>query len=174
MNLPQAVEVAVKYRNLLSPWCERIEIAGSIRRRKPEVKDIEIVCVPKSVHLIPFVTTVKQWYKIKGEPTGRYTQRGLYESINLDLFMPQKKDFIRQFAIRTGPAEYSAKVIAVAWVKGGWRGTEDGLRLQKECVLKGKKWICTAARPTLPPEWITEQEFFDWLGVKFIQPEKRC
>ena len=30
----------------LRPACVRIEIAGSIRRSKPEVKDIEIVCVP--------------------------------------------------------------------------------------------------------------------------------
>jgi len=32
---------------MLRPACERIEIAGSIRRLKPEVKDIEIVAVPK-------------------------------------------------------------------------------------------------------------------------------
>lgn len=33
----------------LAPYCERIEIAGSIRRRKPEPSDIEIVAISKVV-----------------------------------------------------------------------------------------------------------------------------
>lgn len=33
----------------LAPYCERIEIAGSIRRRKPEPSDIEIVAISKTV-----------------------------------------------------------------------------------------------------------------------------
>lgn len=31
----------------MRPFCERLEIAGSIRRKKPDVKDIEIVAIPK-------------------------------------------------------------------------------------------------------------------------------
>lgn len=31
---------------LLAPTCDRIEVAGSIRRERPEVKDIELVAVP--------------------------------------------------------------------------------------------------------------------------------
>jgi len=175
MILSRALEVSNKYQGLLSPWCEpeMCRIAGSTRRKKPEVGDIELVCVPRTVHLIPFVTTVRQWYKKKGEPTGRYTKRGLYEGIDLDLFIPQKEDFIRQFVIRTGSDTYSHNVIAAAWVKKGWRGTEDGLRLEKECIQQGKKWLVNVPRPQLPPIWKTEEEFFAWLGVKFIEPEKR-
>lgn len=43
MKLEQALEIAEKVKALLAPHCERIEIAGSIRRKKPDVKDIEIV-----------------------------------------------------------------------------------------------------------------------------------
>ena len=32
---------------LLTPYCARIEIAGSIRRQRPQVKDIELLCVSK-------------------------------------------------------------------------------------------------------------------------------
>ena len=32
----------------LRPHCERIEIAGSLRRGKPDVGDIELVCIPKA------------------------------------------------------------------------------------------------------------------------------
>ncbi len=33
---------------LIGPYCERIEIAGSIRRRRPDVGDMELVCIPKT------------------------------------------------------------------------------------------------------------------------------
>lgn len=41
-----ALAAAVALRMLLEDACERIEIAGSVRRRKPEVHDIEIVAIP--------------------------------------------------------------------------------------------------------------------------------
>ena len=32
-----------------APNCERVEIAGSLRRKRPEIKDIEIIAIPKFV-----------------------------------------------------------------------------------------------------------------------------
>ena len=49
MKLQQAREIAEGVKAKLAPHCERIEIAGSIRRGKPVVGDIEIVCVPHQV-----------------------------------------------------------------------------------------------------------------------------
>lgn len=46
---PLALALARKLVHLLAPCCERIEIAGSLRRRKPEVGDIEILYVPRQV-----------------------------------------------------------------------------------------------------------------------------
>lgn len=45
--LAVAREAAEALRDLLEPACTRIAIAGSIRRERPEVKDIELVCVPR-------------------------------------------------------------------------------------------------------------------------------
>jgi DNA polymerase/3'-5' exonuclease PolX len=42
-----AAHVAAYIFRLLQPHCERIHLAGSIRRMKMLVKDIEIVCIPK-------------------------------------------------------------------------------------------------------------------------------
>jgi DNA polymerase/3'-5' exonuclease PolX len=44
--LADAEAIAAERRELLAPGCERIEVAGSIRRRKPEVRDIELVAIP--------------------------------------------------------------------------------------------------------------------------------
>jgi len=44
--LENARQIAEKYMADLRPLCSRIEIAGSIRRGKPLINDIEIVAVP--------------------------------------------------------------------------------------------------------------------------------
>lgn len=51
MKLEQAQSIAEELRRELEPGCERIEIAGSIRRKKPEVKDIELCLIPKMLTL---------------------------------------------------------------------------------------------------------------------------
>lgn len=49
MLLGNADKIAAHLLEILSPGCERIEVAGSVRRRKPEVSDIDIVCVPRGI-----------------------------------------------------------------------------------------------------------------------------
>lgn len=46
MKLEQAQRLANHLVDYMRPVCERIEIAGSIRRKSPQVKDIEIVAIP--------------------------------------------------------------------------------------------------------------------------------
>jgi DNA polymerase (family 10) len=47
MNLAKARRHAEHIFSELSPMCARIEIAGSIRRQRPMVNDIDIVLMPK-------------------------------------------------------------------------------------------------------------------------------
>ncbi len=58
MKLDKALEIAERTKKLLAPYCERIEIAGSIRRKKPEVKDIELVAIPKLENQSIFVIVI--------------------------------------------------------------------------------------------------------------------
>lgn len=46
MKLSKAQKVAESLAGVLSPHCERVSIAGSVRRQKSEVKDIELVLIP--------------------------------------------------------------------------------------------------------------------------------
>lgn len=198
MIYQQAREIATRILKQLEPFCKRIDVAGSVRREKNEVKDIEICCVPRTIEnkdlfgniqsvsrANNFVSEVMNLGIIgKGDPKiGRYCQIMLPDSIMLDLFMPIEEDYFRQFCVRTGSSDYSHKVIATAWNKLGWVGTDDGLRLQKECYKKevGKnsngfpklKWICNNPNPTLPPVWQSEIDFFHWLNLQWIEPSKR-
>lgn len=193
MKYSQAKEIAVRILKDLQPFCKQVDIAGSVKREKPEVKDLELCCLPRlteSKDLFggvldtkrsnEFVRTVKQQgIVLKGDVlTGRYVQMSLHEGINLDLFIPVETDYFRQYAIRCGPADYSHKVLANAWLKIGWAGTENGLRRQSESYQQdlgnGKhKWICNALNPTLPPVFKNEFELYQFLKLTWIEPKKR-
>lgn len=187
-----ARDIAIIICQELSPFCDKINIAGSIRRKKPEVKDIEVICVPKKVEAYDmfgdvigfgvcsnFTKKVKSLGKIKkGNTEGRYMAIELPQGINLDLFMPEKNDYIRQYVIRTGSADYVSNIIAVGWRKIGWCGSDVGLRLMKDCIETktpdGKsKWKCIKPNAITPPVWEDEKEFFKWLRIPFIEPQKR-
>ena len=47
MKWQQAWEIGMEVVEAMSPACDRIMIAGSVRRPKPEPKDIEIVYIPR-------------------------------------------------------------------------------------------------------------------------------
>lgn len=135
MKLKRAKEIAFEVLEILKPHCERIEIAGSIRREVPEPNDIEIVAIPKPYDVGLFesgiATVVKKWKKVKGELPCKYTQRILPEGIKLDLFFATPDNWGLIFAIRTGSADFSHKVLASRWVKLGYKSlngmlTKDG------------------------------------------------
>ena len=192
--LSVAHELAFNILDTLIPHCEKIHIAGSVRRKKEFVKDIEIVCEPKLYVLkdmfgwdegvvrdYDFINVARNLGElIKGDfEDGKYCQIKLPEGINLDLFMPNADDYFRQLAIRTGSADYSWKIIASGWKKIGWCGSDVGLRKMSDCVetktADGKsKWKCVNKNAELPPCWQSEEDFFTWINVKWCQPEERC
>jgi len=67
MDLKTAADIAVKICFILQPNCELIHLAGSIRRRKPEVKDIEIVCSPKVEVLKDMFGNIYRFKPFNGE-----------------------------------------------------------------------------------------------------------
>lgn len=190
----KAVKISVDICMQLHKYCDKINIAGSIRRQKSEVKDIEIVCYPKIITVLQdnlfgekntqtyishdFISTVNSLGKIvKGNPSGKMMQIQLPE-IMLDLFIPDYFDYYRQYAIRTGSSLYSQKIIASGWLKKGWCGSDKGLRKQSDCNARKKpdgktEWICINKNSELPPIWESEEHFFNWIGVKYINPTQR-
>lgn len=137
MRIYDARIIAERLVEEFRPFCDRIEIAGSIRRGVAnEVKDIEIVCIPKMVfegslfdammtgaYRDPqFCAAVRKYQKVKGEPTGKYTQRIIpadvkdatgevnplfKQEIKLDLFMCEPSNWGWIFLVRTGSADFS-------------------------------------------------------------------
>lgn len=203
MDYGAAKRIQNRLIEVLTPDCVLIHPAGSIRRCCNEASDIEIVCQPKTekaqadlfeqgMIISPgFVNTVMNVISdniISGNCGGRmmklivrgtawYSNPDLAEyggkGMKLDLFMPRPHDYFRQYAIRTGSADYSRR-IAGAWVKLGWVGTEDGLRRKDQCKEVSKnKYACIVKEPTIPPVWKSEEEFFEWVQMKWLDPKQR-
>lgn len=159
----EVYKVAQKVLEELKPHCSRIEIAGSLRRKKSEVGDIEIVAIP-----LPYTTgmfesgiasVVNKWEKVKGEleyGITKYTQRILPEDIKLDLFFAEEKNWGSIFAIRTGSADYSHKVLAKGWVRQGFK-SEGGYLYRN-----GEKY-----------EVREEEDLFRLIGIPYVEPEDR-
>lgn len=151
----------------LMPWCDKIKICGSIRRKKPECHDIDIVLIPKTEPIKDlfgmvtghqrvkgFIDTINQWEKIRGDATGKYTQR-LYEGVNLEIAIAQADNFGNIVLIRTGNADFSKLVVTIALRRG----------LQQK---DGYLWKDDKKIPLY-----SEEDYFRVLDIPFITPEKR-
>lgn len=141
MKHAKALKIALDVKEKLAPHCHKIKIAGSVRRNKPFVKDIEIVAIVKNwgdIFEDGIFHVVQKWPVIKGSflrtfPL-KYTQRMLPQGIVLDLFFATPENWGMIYATRTGPAEYSHKVLATGWVKRGYRSvggylTKNGVQI---------------------------------------------
>jgi len=183
MRLAQAQNLAERIVETMQPYCERVAIAGSIRRQKPEVKDIEIVAIPKlgdpkDLFGTEFENLLYgwagemereqriQWIKPgtseiipwRIQEQGRYWRGWLVKAgIKLDLFLTTSETWGVTFLIRTGSAEFSQRIVGKECWRTGYR-FDDG------------KLFDPFGQVVSTPE---EIDVFATLGVEWIEPEAR-
>jgi DNA polymerase/3'-5' exonuclease PolX len=173
MELIKAKAIADKWVEMLSPACERIEIAGSIRRNKPEVKDIEIVCKPCMTRMVDMfeeplvgVSLVDEFIVelnarlLKNGP--RYKKIDTREGIMIDLFIvlpPAQWGVL--FMLRTGPDDFSHWMVTQRRAGGA---LPSYYKVQDGSVWKGSRKI----------EVPEEQDYFALLGMDYIEPGQRA
>lgn len=149
----EAMIIAEKYKKIFIPYCSRISIAGSLRRQCEMIGDVELVCIPQD--LVNFSAEVNKLEKVKGEPTGKYTQRKLPEGINLDLFMATRDNWGNIFLIRTGNWQFSRQIMI--------RVLNRGFKQRDGYLWKGEKML----------ECKEEEDLFELLDIPYCPPEKR-
>lgn len=172
MPLREAEDLAKGIVSQLSPFCKRIEIAGSIRRRKPEVGDIELVAIPlASMDMFgePVPMTADHtlhfpdwsWLGKVIKNGMKYKQIELPGGAALDLFIvTPPAQWGVQFMLRTGSAEFSHRLVTSR--------KQGGLMPSNFRVLEGAIWSSNHIIET--PE---ERNVFDLIGVPYIEPENR-
>jgi len=168
MKHSEAIKIAEEIRELLRPACERIEIAGSLRRMKPDVGDIELVCIPLAgVNILgervnesgPLCDLINAqgWPVVKkGEKYKRFT----VGEIDVDLFICDPQTWGVIYTLRTGGAEFSHQLVTPR--KFG------GLMPSFLNFKDGRIWHGRQALET--PQ---EKDVFSALSLHYIPPESR-
>lgn len=148
MSLRTARAVAAEMVEALRPYCHRVEVAGSIRRGRDWIGDIEIVAIPKSTVRQPdvdifgeplgkptvvrdpgFIMVVDSLANriVRGKVSdGRYVQFFTGDGVKVDLFMCEPDTWGYIYTIRTGSAEFM-RMVAARWVQLGYKGVEGQL-----------------------------------------------
>lgn len=182
--LAEAEALARRVVEILAPACERIEVAGSIRRRRKDVGDIEIVCIPKFAPgepdmfgdpTAPVNLQFQLMNRLEAEGVfrdrlssvglrarGEKFQRMIFDGFACDIFCVTPETWGVQFLLRTGPADFNKRFV----LQRGLGGTilklgqriEDGRLIDRGVALD-------------TPE---ERDVFAAVGLPWINPEDRA
>ena len=154
MELEKARAVANKVIERLSPYCQRIEVAGSIRRRKPLVRDIDIVLIPSD----PWALTREIISLGPSHMGGDKLRRVDYNGTQVDFYFTDERTWATLLLIRTGSKESNIRLASLA-KKKGWHLAASGEGLFDQY---GKRIAGD-----------TERSIYEALGVKYKEPWER-
>lgn len=151
---PLAEKIADYFRNL--PGVEKAEVAGSIRRRKETVKDIDIVVASRDHQAVMSAAVgMPGVEKVTGSGSTK-TSVLLSAGINLDVRVVNPTEYIYALHHFTGSKEHHIKLRGLA--------KAQGLRINEYNV--------EGPEGPLPPV-ATEAEFYRVFGLSEIAPELR-
>jgi DNA polymerase/3'-5' exonuclease PolX len=188
----QALKLANKFIGLIQSSCERVEIAGSLRRKKKEVGDIELVAIPRYeiieyekeinnglLNFLPNKQTttwrtqidhleqkVKELYQssiiTEFIKNGEKFKSFIAFNIQFDLFITTQEQWGVIFMIRTGSKNYSHQFMIELNKRGQYK-IKNGYLWR--VVKRGyQKFIIPV------PE---EKDLYDLVGLPYLPPEQR-
>ena len=148
------INLSKKVYKWLKPFCKKIEIAGSIRRKEKNPKDIDVVLIPKSER---HKQKIFETLKLKG----KFVQGG------------EKKDTFKVQGVKvelyfTTPESWGATLLAYSSRKGSAIGLRifarlKGYKLNQYGLFKKGKYVAGK----------TEREIYDALGKNWKEPWNR-
>jgi DNA polymerase/3'-5' exonuclease PolX len=149
MNLSQAKEIADEFAALLRPACERVEVAGSIRRGdKTEVKDAEIVIIPTHAYYVLLEsmlangTIEKAQYGEKGTHRWGDKYKGLmYRGLKIEVFCADAINWGYILWLRTGPGDSNTIAMQVLNENTNLRCIHGYVWFSHHWEREGEKWV---------------------------------
>ena len=139
----------------LKPFVKKISLAGSIRRRKETIGDVDILAVADDAEkIMDIFTSMKRVEKVLAKGITKSSVR-LYGGIQVDLRIVEEESFGSALQYFTGSKEHNIEVRKIA-IKHGYKLNEYGL-------FKGEERIAGKS----------EEEVYKALGMEWIPPELR-
>jgi DNA polymerase/3'-5' exonuclease PolX len=160
LDLKDAEKIANQVKTSVCTHCVKIEIAGSIRRQKPKVHDIDFVVTTKSD--FEWLKISEELKRMKAKPNCQGNniikaflpcQNGLFQ---VDFYRAKPSTFGILLLVRTGSAEHNVWLAGCAISKGMRIKYSEGLI---------KEGVAVAGE--------TEQGVFDALGLTCPLPIER-
>lgn len=180
--LAAAEKVADELMEMLSPLCKKCVIAGSIRRQKSMVSDIEILYIPKMTTIIPAgqllpvrvsaMEVAISYMRLGGLLALRPSTTGgtsfgphvkfmvhVPTDIAVDFFATTAKRWYNSLVCKTG-GKKSNKIISTAALKMGysWATSTEG-------------FVNKSTGSIVPVK--SEKDVFDFVRLHYLRPEDR-
>jgi len=154
MELEHAKKIAKKVLERVSPYCSKIEVAGSVRRGKPQVNDIDFVLIPSD----PGNLTHEIMGLGPSTAAGDKLKRVKFDDVQVDFYYATPETWATLLLIRTGSKESNIRLASLA-KKKGWRlaASGDGLFNEKGQRIAGD----------------SEESIFEALGLLYQEPWQR-
>ena len=162
MNLRTAQRIPDELVEKLRPGCSRIEVAGSIRRRKPFCRDIDIVLIAGNQGKLLMA------FRDLGLKGGPKMVRGVYKGVKVDIYIATPETWATLLLIRTGSRNHNIRLCR--------RAHDKGLLLHADgrgLVKPGDGCCSYADTPDTPILCATEGDIFEALGLPYRRPEER-
>jgi len=184
---PVALEVTRELLPYLQPFCRRLIVAGSLRRKRQMVGDIEIVYIPRSIawpdpedllgqeieinvvdHALSLLIragVIEKRLNVNGAPMwgpenklGRHRESG----IPIDFFATSEESWWNYVVCRTGGRLSNTEIATVAKERG-WKWHPYG---------SGFERMSGPEKGTLRTMH-SEQDVFEFVGLPYLAPEDR-
>ena len=160
LDLKEAERLVVQVKAAVETQCDRIEVAGSIRRQKTKVHDIDFVVVTKNDAEWQKINEKLKHLKAKPNCSGNSVikaflpcQNGLFQ---VDFYRAKPQTFGIHLLVRTGSAEHNV------WLAG--YAISKGMRIKySEGLIKDNSTIAGE----------TEKGVFEALGLPYPLPSER-
>jgi len=189
MKLEEAERIGKEFLNILSSYTPNAMIGGSIRRRKLEVKDIEIICQPRisKIKDQSKLMGLKRWNQLHSElnwlrdqhiidsnrprknkaksPFGERTYLINYKGTPIDVFaIFEPADWWTQVVIRTGSEKFNIWLVSTCKERAKVRFVAGHIVELSPPDLPG-------IEKPIKPEF--ERDVFTICGIEYIEPENR-
>ena len=165
MELERGQKMAAEVIKRLSPYCQTtvrpgnkvrhwIEVAGSIRRKKPFVNDIDLVLIPTDLWNLH--TELMKLGQLK--MSGQKIIRVMVGNTQIDIYVADEDTWATLLLIRTGSAENNIRLATLA-KKKAWHlaASGDGLFNERGQRIAGD----------------TEESIYEALGLRYEEPWER-